>query len=219
MATVSDIFSIAAHDEPALLIAALPTDTSPPDVRDGDGASLLLHCLYRGLEKNLAALRERCTPLPLHEAAALGEDAAVSDALTRAPDALRLLSPDGWSALHLAAFFGHASTVTLLLARGADANLWSRAFERNLPLHAACAGRAAKPDVVRALIPATVDLDARQGGGWTPLMLAAVNGMAASVDLLLAAGANAALVNDKGKPAAELARDEGHAALAARLAG
>jgi ankyrin repeat protein len=217
MAT-TDIFATAAQDDPAALFAALPTDRSPNDLRDRDGTSLLLHCLYRGLKHNLAALRERCTPLPLHEAAALGDDLAVAAALIRAPDALRLLSADGWSALHLAAFFGHAATVRLLLARGADANLWSRGFEHNLALHAACAGRTEKPDVVRALIPATADLNACQGGGWTPLMLAAVNGMATTAALLREAGASTALRNDQGKTAAELARDEGHGALAARLA-
>jgi ankyrin repeat protein len=128
------------------------------------------------------------------------------------------LSPDGWTALHLAAFFGHASTVALLLARGADATLWSRAFERNLPLHAACAGRTEKAEVVRALIAATPDLDARQGGGWTPLMLAAANGMAASVQLLLAAGADWTLANDAGQTAVALAREYGHTAVAERLA-
>jgi len=215
---MTHIFATAAQDDPAALLAALPAGMSPNDLRDRDGTSLLLHCLYRGLTNNLAALRERCSPLPLHEAAALGDDAAVAAALTRAPDTLRLLSADGWTSLHLAAFFGHASTVRLLLARGADANLWSRAFEHNLALHAACAGRTEKADVVRALIPATADVNACQGGGWTPLMLAAVNGMAATATLLQEAGAGTALRNDKGKTAAELARDEGHAALAVQLA-
>ena len=217
MATAGEIFAAAAADEPAALLTLLPSDRSPCALRDRDGVSLVLSCLYRGLGKNLAALVARSAPLPLHEAAALGDDAAVTAALARAPDALHLLSPDGWSALHLAAFFGHAGTVALLLARGADAMLWSRAFERNLALHAACAGGREKPDVARALIAPTTDLNARQGHGWTPLMLAAANGMAASAEALLAAGADRGLTNDDGKDAAALARAEGHAALAERL--
>jgi ankyrin repeat protein len=212
------IFAAAKSDDPAPLLAALPPDASPFALRDRDGVSLLLHCLYNGARRNVAALIGRGAPLPLHEAAALGDDAAVAAALTRAPDALHLLSPDGWTALHLAAFFGHASTVALLLARGADPMLWSRAFEHNLALHAACAGRTEKAEVVRALIAVTRDLDARQGSGWTPLMLAAANGMAAAVHLLLAAGADWTLANDDGHTALDLARAHSHTSIAERLA-
>ncbi|MBI3516655.1 MAG: ankyrin repeat domain-containing protein [Proteobacteria bacterium] len=218
MIDVAAVFAATQDDDPTRLLAALPSGASPFALRDRDGVSLVLHCLYNGLKRNLDALLARDEALPLHEAAALGDDAAVAAALERSPAALHLLSPDGWTALHLAAFFGRPSTVTLLLARGADAALWSRAFEHNLPLHAACAGRTEKAEVVRALIAATRDLDARQGGGWTPLMLASANGMAAAVQLLLAAGADWTLANDHGKTALDLAREHGHTAIAERLA-
>jgi len=217
MPDLDALFATAKSDDPAALVAALPAGVAPSALRDRDGVSLVLYCLYNGLQKNLATLTARGDALPLHEAAALGDVVAVEQALARSPDGLFLLSPDGWTALHLAAFFGREPVVRLLLARGADANLWGRAFERNLPLHAACAGRTGKPDVVRALIPATHDIDARQGGGWTPLMLAAANGMVDSVALLLDAGADRALTNDAGKTAVALAREHGHTDLAARL--
>jgi ankyrin repeat protein len=217
MVAHSNVFAAATQDDPALLLAALPVGVDPAALRDRDGTSLVLYCLYRGLRKNLAALVARSAPLPLHEAAALGDVAAVDHALARAPDTLHLLSPDGWTALHLAAFFGHAAVVARLLARGADPALWSRAFEHNLPLHAACAGRHQKADVVCLLIAVTGDLDARQGGGWTPLMLASANGMAETVDALVTAGADRALVNDAGKTAAALAHEHGHEAIADRL--
>jgi ankyrin repeat protein len=218
VAKIEAIFAAAKADDPAQLLATLPPDASPFTLRNRDGISLLLFCLYNGLRRNVVALVARAEPLPLHEAAALGDDQAVAAALARAPDALHLLSPDGWTALHLAAFFGHAATVALLLARGADPMLWSRAFEHNLALHAACAGRSEKAEVVRALIAVTRDLDARQGSGWTPLMLAAANGMAASVQLLLAAGADWTLANDAGQTALDLARQHGHTTIAERLA-
>jgi ankyrin repeat protein len=217
MVASHEAFAAAAQDDPALLLAALPTGVDPTALRDRDGTSLVLYCLYRGLRKSLAALVVRSAPLKLHEAAALGDAAAVDQALARSPDSLHLLSPDGWTALHLAAFFGHAAVVALLLERGADPALWSRAFEHNLPLHAACAGRHQKADVVHALIAVTRDLDARQGGGWTPLMLASANGMAETVDALLAAGADRTLINDAGKTATALAQEHGHDAIADML--
>jgi uncharacterized protein len=218
MATDPDLFAVAAQDDPAILLARLPPDRSPFDLRDRDGISLVLSCLYRGLSRNLEALLARADALPLHEAAALGNAAAVVLALARSPDAINLLSPDGWTALHLAAFFGHADAVELLLRHGADAAIWARAFENNLPLHAACAGRRQKAAVVRLLIAVTSDIDARQGGGWTPLMLASVNGMAASVALLIDAGADPTLANDKGKTASDLAREQGHSVIVDLLA-
>jgi ankyrin repeat protein len=111
----------------------------------------------------------------LHEAATLGHAERVSTVLTASPWAIDTLSPDGWTALHLAAHFGQNETLAILLAAGADANLYSRAFERNLPLHAACAG--GKVECALRLLPATRDMDARQGGGWTALMLAAEDGL------------------------------------------
>jgi ankyrin repeat protein len=51
----------------------------------------------------------------------------------------------------------------------------------------------------------------------TPLMMAARYGSEASVDLLLARGANTRLRNDRDMNAADFARSAGRDALAARL--
>ncbi len=90
-----------------------------------------------------------------------------------------------------------------------------RGLRKNL---AACAGRVEKADALRLLIAATSDIDARQGGGWTPLMPASVNGMAEAAAALLEAGADAALASDKGKAAADLAREQGHLLIVERRA-
>ena len=130
---------------------------------------------------------------------------------------MNTLSPDGWSALHLAAFFGKEPVVRRLLGAGADAGLRARGFEPNLPLHAACAGGTNNQAAAIALIEATPDVDATQTGGWTALMLAAANGMSEAVAALLAAGADASAVNDKGDKAAAIARARGHTSVAAAI--
>jgi uncharacterized protein len=64
-------------------------------------------------------------------------------------------------------------------------------------------------------------VNARQGTGqlgFTPLMEAAYNGQRDMVELLLAHGADPALRDDKGLTAADYARQNGHQALAERLA-
>ena len=53
------------------------------------------------------------------------------------------VSPDGWTPLHLAAFFGAADAARALLNKGASPSARSTNAMQNLPLHAAAAGRHA----------------------------------------------------------------------------
>jgi len=198
------IFAAAAADDAAAVLALLPDDRPLHALRNDAGETLVLFCVYRRRKAALAALLDRAPELTLHEAAALGDGARIAAALDAAPWAVDTLSADGWTALHLAAHFGHRGTIDVLLARGADANLYGRGFERNLPLHAATAG--GKIDCALRLLEVTRNVDARQGGGWTALMLAAENGLAPLVEALLARGADPALVNDAGADALSLAR-------------
>jgi ankyrin repeat protein len=205
------LFELAAADDAVAVVGALPAGVALHQLRNPNGESLVQFCAYRRRAATLAALLERAPPLTLHEAATLGRAERVSTVLTAAPWAIDTLSPDGWTALHLAAHFGHNETLAILLAAAADANLYSRAFERNLPLHAACAG--GKVECALRLLPATRDIDARQGGGWTALMLAAEDGLMPVVAAMLARRADRALVNDKGKTALELARERERTAV------
>jgi ankyrin repeat protein len=216
MSDLAALFDLAAADDVAAVLAALPAGRALHALRNANGESLVQFCAYRRRQAVLAALLARDPPLTVHEAATLGRANRVAAILAVSPWAIDTLSSDGWTALHLAAHFGHGEAVATLLAAGADANLYSRAFERNLPLHAACAG--GKVDCALRLLPATADVDARQGGGWTALMLAAEDGLLPVVEALLARGADRAAVNAAGKTALELARERGRAAEVARLA-
>lgn len=64
---------------------------------------------------------------------------------------------------------------------------------------------------------AGADVNARQHGGWTPLMQAAAHGDLEIVDVLLGAGADPSLTSDEGKTPAALADENGHPTLAERL--
>jgi ankyrin repeat protein len=137
--------------------------------------------------------------------------------LKTAPWATDTLSPDGWTALHLAAFFGNDAAVAALLDHGANARIMGRAFEQNLPIHAACAGGRIGKAAFARLVAATGDPDALQKQNYTALMIAAGNGFVTAVDVLLEAGADRALKQDDGKTAADFARERGHSELAKRL--
>ncbi len=125
------------------------------------------------------------------------------------------MAPDGHFPLGLAAFFGRATTVRLLLAQSASVAAAAQNAMKVQPLHAAVAGRDA--ECVQALLDAGADPNARQQAGYTPLMGAASAGRGDLVDLLLRRGADPLLVNDEGKSAAVIASEHGHATLGARL--
>lgn len=180
-----------------------------------DPHSDILAALYRNDAAEAARLAEAADALTIWEAAALGRDGAVAQRADEDPVCIDAAAPDGHTPLGLAAFFGRASTVRLLLARGADPGRASNNTMKVQPLHAAVAGRNA--ECVQAILDAGADPDAPQQVGYTPLMGAASAGREDIVDLLLARGADRSLRSEDGKTAASVAAEHGHASLANHL--
>lgn len=180
--------------------------------------SKILDAVYRGRHDELAALLAAGPALTLAEAAAIGDAARTREIARAAPAQVRQRTDDGWTALHLAAHFGHADAVDVLLAAGADVNAWAENNHRNQPLHAAVAGQGTLRIVI-ALLAAHAGVNAADGGGYTPLHLAAFRGDLAVTDALLAPGADARPRSDDGKTALMLAEQEGHDEVARRLRG
>ena len=180
-----------------------------------DPQSAVLTALYHRKRDEAVRLAEGAA-LTIWEAAALGRDARVAELLDGDPSLLDAMSPDGYHPLGLAAFFGATSTVRLLLDRGADVATAATNPMRVQALHAAAASRSVA--IVRMLLEAGADPNARQHVGYTPLMGAAGNGSDEMVDLLLKHGADPSLVSEDGKTAAGIAREHGHGAIAERLA-
>jgi ankyrin repeat protein len=210
-----ELFALADADDANALLRALG-ETPCHAVRQATGETLFLYSLYRGKTKCVEALQKR-GGLTLHEAAAAGDLARVEVCVASAPWTLQSLSADGWTALHLAAFLGRDAVVVRLLELGADARQWARAFETNLAIHAACAGRRIGKAAFAKLVAATGDPDITPKHGYTPLMEAAVNGADELVAVLLAAGADKTRKHPDGKTAADFAREKGHSELARTL--
>jgi ankyrin repeat protein len=207
-----DLFdAIAAGDEPAALAAL---DAQPAPGRHPSGPTPVLWALYHGHGELARRLAERVGPLDLAEAAALDDPQRIAQLLDAgAPVDGR--TPDGYTPLQLAAFFGGPAAAALLLERGADPSAVADNPMRIQPLHAAVSGR--HHDIAARLIAAGVDVNARQQGGYTPLLAAAGNGDAALVRALLDAGADPELADDAGIRPAASAAERGHHALAAEL--
>lgn len=182
-----------------------------------EGVSAVLFAVYRRQEEIAGMLLEaRGRPPDVFEAAAMGLDDALDDLLGRADAAaVEGVSPDGFTALHLAAYFGHAEAVRRLLRAGADVHAVSRNDSRLYVLNSGAAG--GDVGVVEALLAGGADPDSRQAGGYTPLMGAAAAGSRGMVDRLLGAGGDPASTSEDGRTAADLARERGHPDLADRL--
>ena len=171
--------------------------------RDVQGISALMHALYLGHEGIARQIASQLEDLDFHQAAALGDASRMAEHLAAGAD-VASPTPDGFTALHLASFFGRGETVRRLI-------------DHDAPIDAV-ATNGGHLEVVELLLAAGADPEVRQAGGFTPLMGAASGGHGEILDRLLAAGADPAPISDGGKTAADLARERGHAELAGRLA-
>src|SRR5690349_17592434 len=109
-------------------------------MKDHEGHSPILLAAYVGAPEIVEALTAAGAPLNVFEAAAIGRTDRVREYLAVNPGALASRAHDGWTLLHLAAFFGHEETARFLLDAGADPAAISRNEMANTPLHSAVAG-------------------------------------------------------------------------------
>lgn len=136
------------------------------------GESPLMAALYRGHRPVVDALIELGAARDVFAAAALGDIAALRHAL-RTPGAVNAFAYDGWTPLHLSAFFGQLEAARLLLDAGADPAALSRNSLQNTPLHAATAGK--HEHVALLILDRGGDPEATDAGGFTPRRIAEEN--------------------------------------------
>ena len=152
----------------------------------------ILDALYRGECERARELASDVESLNGFEAAALGDADRLEKLLREDPDLARGSSPDGFTALHYAAFFGSPDSVRALVDAGANLEARSTNLEfapEATPLHSAVA--AGRLENAAALLEAGADPNARQHGGFTPLMEAEHRGDLDLAGLLIRYGAYA----------------------------
>jgi uncharacterized protein len=168
-----------------------------------DGVSAILRARYHGHAWVAERLADGVSELDLFEAAALGRVGRLDELLGADPGAVRSEAPDGFTALHLAAFFGQLEAAAVLLGHGAPPDAVAANASSVQPLHSAASGGHAA--IVALLLERHADPDARQQGGYVPLHSAAARGDDVSVRLLLEHGADRGLRADDGRRAVDLA--------------
>lgn len=183
--------------------------------RDENGVSATMNARYRGQTELVELLLASGVVLDVFEAATLGNTARIAELLDGNPTQVNACSPDGFTPLHLACFFGQESVAQLLLERGADPGAAARNPMRVQPLHSAAAGR--RLGIVRVLLERGAPVNARQHMGWTALHEAANQGNCEMAEALLRHGADPAAGNDDKKTPADVAAERGHTELARLL--
>jgi ankyrin repeat protein len=135
--------------------------------------------------------------------------------LDKQPDLISAYSNDGWTALHLAAFFKQPQLVALLIERGSEIAARSRNQMSNLPLNAAVA--SGSYEAASILIEHGADVNSRGSSASVPLHSAAANGDLRLIELLLSHGADINAKMDSGVTPLTLALERNHEEAAALL--
>jgi len=192
----------AARNRDSRAVRALLNQHADVNVPSGDGSTALLWAAHWGdLETadlliragaNVNAANDhRITPLSL---ACTNGNAALVDRLLRAGANPNAAIATGETPIMTCASTGSAEAVRLLMARGADVNAKEPVQNQTALMWAAAEHH---PDVVRALIEHSADVQARTKKGFTALHFAAREGDFDCTRLLLAAGAD---INIRSQP-------------------
>lgn len=210
------VAAITAGDADAVR-QLLHEDPSLAAARDENGLPVLLLALFHQQREAADAILAAGPELTILEAAAAGRADRVRELLAADPESIHERTPEGFTALGLAAFLGGPDAVRVLLEHGADPDDDADNPFGVRPVHAASA--AHDRETMRLLLEAGADPNQRQRGGFTPLHEAAHTDDVEMARLLLEHGADATLAADDGRDARRMAADDGSARVARLLHG
>ena len=177
MADVEALIEAVKVGDIARVKAIVETTPALVSARLSSGESPVMAALYRGHLTIVDALIAAGAEIDVFAAAALGRLQELRNTLDGT--SVNAYSYDGWTPLHLAAFFGRHDAAQVLLDAGADVTAVSQNSLANTPLHAATAGKHS--DVALLLYARGGDKAVTDVGGYTPLQIAEQNGLSSVV--------------------------------------
>jgi ankyrin repeat protein len=183
MAEVEALIEAVKVGDLARIKAIVETTPALVSARLSSGESPVMAALYRGHHQVVALLVGAGADIDIFAAAATGRLDDLGRAL-RDRSAVHAYAYDGWTPLHLAAFFGQLAAARALLDAGADVHAVSRNALTNTPLHAATAGKHS--EVALLLLENGANSDVIDAGNYTPLQIATQNQLLDVVEAIAA---------------------------------
>ena len=206
---VIEILRAARSGDAARVKQLLEQDPRLIAARDPLGNTALILAVHSGHDEIAELLLGAGVQPDIYEAASIGRTELVAQLLSDDPSLLDSYSPEGFTALALAAHFGHIETLQFLISRGGNMNAVSKHSMNVTPLHAALFGR--RVEAAKVLVAAGADVTPRRGGsgspraGWTALHYCAGYGFAELVEPLIDRGADINAPDDERKTPLQVA--------------
>lgn len=163
----ADLFAAIEAGDDETVRTLVAEDASLASARNADGVSAVMAAKYRWEHEIAKSLVDAGAELDVFDAAAAGRVNVLKRLLAENGSLAAARSPDGFTALHYAAYFGDGATVAVLLEAGANPSAVADNPMRVQPLHSAAASR--NLEGARLLLAAGADPNAEQQDGFLPL--------------------------------------------------
>ena len=213
------MFEAVKSGDAASVIELLDAHPALVNAKNENGVSAVLLATYFGHREIVEILLARGADLNIFDAAAAGDLDRLKTLAAEDTELIGSFSPDGFTPLGLATFFGRRDVLDFLLSHGADPNAASKNQMRVTPLHSAVAHR--QPEIAVAMVESLLSNGAKvnvsQDGGWTPLHQAAAHGQLEIIKLLLDQKADVNAESDDGSTPLRMAHDKGFSEAAEML--
>jgi ankyrin repeat protein len=194
---MEEIIELIKTGKNDLLEKSLNDNPTLAESKTEEGISILQFAAYCRNFSAIDLLKRHKPTLDFFEAACIGDLNTINQILDTTHDHLNSFSPDGFTALGLATFFGNFQVVKQLLDKGANPNTASNNSFKVAPIHSACAISAV--DLAELLINHGANVNAKQMNGVTPLHSAAHIGQTKLAKLLIDHGADIHAKTDNGQ--------------------
>ncbi|MCC3862329.1 ankyrin repeat domain-containing protein [Pseudemcibacter aquimaris] len=203
-----EVFKAIDVADSVALKLLLEQDANLASCRSNDGMSAVLFSLYINRPEITEVLLSYEPDLDIYDLAALGGAGQISVILATEPKSVHEYSGDGFTALHVASYFGHADVVKLLLDHGAEVDKLAMNGSDLTPLQSAVSN--CNVEALKVLLEFNPDVNVKMMGGFTPLMTAYALEDEEIAELLITAGADKDAKADDGRSVADFANLSGN---------
>ena len=137
--TNEEIATLIQTGNNEMLKDVLSKDTSVAFEKTASGISLLQFAAYCRNKIAVELLRKHKSRIDIFEAVCVGDDETVKQHIEVNALLVNSFSPDGFTPLGLACFFGHYDAAKYLIENGANVNTSSKNQFNVAPIHSSCA--------------------------------------------------------------------------------